>query len=257
MSVYSIPENDDPISTGNNSTTYPDIVYTIEPVIQHITYVLRMLRWKNGYTSQSIATLLVWTFTWFHPFIIAYSLPLFISIFVYYGFTTETPIHEKVSTIDLHDKLTAELKDIQFELSMVLPSSETKDQLKQYCRSLFALTIYQKLLQFTSVYTVWITCLKLFGFDKIIWFLGLITMCWNSSLFKVIRYSYHRAAFIFRHANRITVPQKATTSSTNRSRSENHEHFDRCYHFKVIEHQRWWLHKGWSALLLPNERPEW
>jgi hypothetical protein len=257
MSVYSISENDDSISTGSNPTTYPDIVYTIEPIIQHITYFLRMLRWKNGYTRQSIATILVWTFIWFHPFIIAYSLPIFISMFVYYGFIAETPIHEKVSTLDLNDKLTAKLKDIQFELSMILPSSEIKDQLKQHCRSLFVLTIYQKLLQFVSVYTLWITCLKLFGLNRIIWFLGLIVMSWNSSLFKVIRYSYHRAVFIFRHANRIIVPRKTMTSPTDHSKSENHEHFDRCYHFKVIEHQRWWLHRGWSALLLPNERPEW
>ncbi|KAK4509820.1 uncharacterized protein ATC70_007124 [Mucor velutinosus] len=250
-----MPEDDDSINNGISVTAYPDIVYTIEPVITHVTYLLRMVRWKQGYTRQSIAALLVWTFVWFHPFIVAYTLPIYIAVFVYYGFMTETPIHEKASTANVQDNLTAKLKEIQYELSMMLPSAEFKDQFKQYCRSLFVLSIYQKLLQFVSVYTIWITCLGLFGLDKMIWCLGSIAFTWNSPLFRVIRYSYHRAAFILRHANRVIVPQKAMTSPHKRSKS--HEHFDRCYHFKVIEHQRWWFHKGWTALLLPNERPEW
>ncbi|CEP08843.1 hypothetical protein [Parasitella parasitica] len=258
MSSNSIPENDDLISHSNNSTTYPDIVYTIEPAILHVTYFLRMLRWKSGYTRQSIAALLAWTFFWFHPCIIAYLIPLFITIFVYYDFATEPPIHTKASTLALHDRLTVELKDVQYEILMVLPTAEIKDQLKQCCRSLFVLTIHQKLLRLASIYTVWIACLKLLGFDTIIWLLGILVLSWNSSLFRVIRYSYHRAAFIFRHANRHNVSQKAMTLS-NRPKSDtgHHEHLDRCYHFRVIEHQRWWLHRGWTALLLPNERPEW
>ncbi|CAO0799752.1 unnamed protein product [Mucor circinelloides] len=255
MSIHSMPEDDESINNGTSLKAYPDIVYTFAPVITYVTYFLRMLRWKKGYTRQSIATLLVWTFVWFHPVIVAYTLPICIILFVYYGLLVETPIHERTSTTNLHDTLTAELKEIQYELSMILLSAETKDQLKQYCRSLFVLSIYQKLLRFVSVYTIWIACLRFFGFEKIVWFLGSIAFTWNSPLFRVIRYSYHRAAFIVRHANRIIVPQKAMTSPHKRSKS--HEHYDRCYHFKVIEHQRWWLHKGWTALLLPNERPEW
>lgn len=250
-----MPEDDESINNGTSLKAYPDIVYTFAPVITYVTYFLRMLRWKKGYTRQSIATLLVWTFVWFHPVIVAYTLPICIILFVYYGLLVETPIHERTSTTNLHDTLTAELKEIQYELSMILLSAETQDQLKQYCRLLFVLSIYQKLLRFVSVYTIWIACLRFFGFEKIVWFLGSIAFTWNSPLFRVIRYSYHRAAFIVRHANRIIVPQKAMTSPHKRSKS--HEHYDRCYHFKVIEHQRWWLHKGWTALLLPNERPEW
>ncbi|KAI7900860.1 uncharacterized protein BX663DRAFT_438704 [Cokeromyces recurvatus] len=39
----------------------------------------------------------------------------------------------------------------------------------------------------------------------------------------------------------------------------NHEYHQQEYHyqFKVIEHQRWWLFKGWCSLLLKNERPSW
>lgn len=255
MSAHSMPEDDESINNSNSCTAYPDIVYTIEPVINYFAYLLRMIRWKKGYTRQSIAALLVWTFVWFHPVIVAYALPIFITALVYYGFLTETPIHEKASTINVQDSLTATLKEIQYELSMILPSAEFRDQLKQYCRSTFVLSVYQKMLRCVSVYTIWITCLRLFGLDKMIWCLGFIAFTWNSPLFRVIRYSYHRAAFILRHANRTIVPEKAMTSPHKHSKS--HEHYDRCYHFKVVEHQRWWLHKGWTALLLPNERPEW
>lgn len=255
MSIHSKPEDDESINKGASYTVYPDIVYTMEPLITHVTYLLRMIRWRPGYARQSIAALLVWTFVWFHPIIVAYTLPIYISVFVYYGCLTETPIYEKTSTTNVQDNLTTQLKAIQYELSMMLPSAEFKDQLKQYCRSLFVLSVYQKLLRFVSVYTLWIVCLRLFGLDKMIWCLVSIAFTWNSPLFRVIRYSYHRAAFILRHANRTIVPQKAMTSPHKRSKS--HEHFDRCYHFQVIEHQRWWLHKGWTALLLPNERPQW
>ncbi|KAL9538514.1 hypothetical protein MBANPS3_010872 [Mucor bainieri] len=250
-----MPADDESINNGASYTAYPDIVYTIEPAITCATHLLRMIRWKQGYARQSIATLLVWTFVWFHPVIVAYTLPIYIAVFVYYGFLTETPIHEKASTTNVQHHLTAKLKEVQYELSMMLPSAEFKDQLKQHCRSLFVLSVYQKLLRIVSLYTLWIICLRVFGLDKMIWCLGSVAFTWNSPLFRVIRYSYHRAAFILRHANRIIVPQKAMTPPHKRSKS--HEHFDRCYHFKVIEHQRWWLHKGWTALLLPNDRPEW
>ncbi|KAI8642853.1 integral peroxisomal membrane peroxin-domain-containing protein [Parasitella parasitica] len=258
MSIHSIPENHDLISHSNNPTTYPDIVYTIEPVILHVTYFLRMLRWKSGYTGQSTTALLVWTFVWFHPCIIVYLIPLFIAIFFYHEFATEPPILTKTSTLVLHDRLTAELKDIQYEILMFIPSAESKDQLKGYWRSLFVLTTHQKLLRFASMYTVWVICLKLLRYDTIIWIFGLLVLSWNSSLFRVIRYSYHRAAFVFGYANRTNVPQQAMTLSNHpNSDTSYHEHYNRCYHFRVIEHQRWWLHRGWTALLLPNERPEW
>ncbi|KAI8057373.1 hypothetical protein BDF21DRAFT_349197 [Thamnidium elegans] len=35
------------------------------------------------------------------------------------------------------------------------------------------------------------------------------------------------------------------------------DHLDRFYRFVIVEHQRWWLHCGWTSLLLPNERPKW
>ncbi|KAI9269738.1 hypothetical protein EDC94DRAFT_513907 [Helicostylum pulchrum] len=39
--------------------------------------------------------------------------------------------------------------------------------------------------------------------------------------------------------------------------THTNDYLDRFYRFVIIEHQRWWLHCGWTSLLLPNERPKW
>lgn len=259
--------------------SYPDIVYTLEPIIQHSIRLLRILRWKEGYTHQSIILTLVWTLFWFHTLIVSYTIPIWILIVIYYNCIDQQP-NMKETTVDSFEKLTVELKEIEFEISLILPSPELKDRFRQWCRSRsqFVLdhTLYYKSLLFISLYATWISMLKLFGGDKITWFLGCIFLTWNSPLFKVTRYSYHRASFMLKQytqhinnnnnkgvseAQAFAMSNMTSTTTSNYKQSNKqknaNDHFDRFYRFVVIEHQRWWLHCGWSSLLLPKERPEW
>lgn len=233
---------------------YPDIVYTLEPTMQHVIRLLRVLRWKKDYTHQSIILTLIWTFFWFHTLIVSYTIPIWIILILYHSVIDQQQPKDKKSTIGSFEKLTDELKEIQLELSLILPGPESKDRFRQWCRrrSLFVLdqNYYYQFLIFASLYVAWIGLLTVLGADKITWFIGCLILTWNSSLFKVIRYSYHRAYSIIKQPNKAKTEKETTTSITT-------NHFDRFYRFVVIEHQRWWLHSGWTALLLPNERPEW
>jgi hypothetical protein len=249
MSVKSIQQNE-------SITTYPDIVYTLEPLIKQATHFLRILRWENGYSQQSIVFILGWTWLCLYPRIIAYTIPIWITFILYHNSTIDASTIE--TTPNSFEKLTGTLKDIQLEVSLILPSPEKYNRLKQWCGSLFTLTKTQQLIRFSTVYAIWMVSLRLFGFDKIIWALGCLTLAWHSSLFNVICYSYHRAAFIFRHANQTMVSQlqPVKTIPKLQSRTSSSQE-DRFYRFNVLEHQRWWFAKGWSTLLLPNERPQW
>lgn len=233
---------------------YSDIVYTLEPTMQHVIRLLRVLRWKKDYTHQSIILTLIWTFFWFHTLIVSYTIPIWIILILYHSVIDQQQPKDKKSTIGSFEKLTDELKEIQLELSLILPGPESKDRFRQWCRrrSLFVLdqNYYYQFLIFASLYVAWIGLLTVLGADKITWFIGCLILTWNSSLFKVIRYSYHRAYSIIKQPNKAKTEKKTTISITT-------NHFDRFYRFVVIEHQRWWLHSGWTALLLPNERPEW
>lgn len=233
---------------------YPDIVYTLEPTIQHVIRLLRVLRWKKDYTHQSITLTLIWTFFWFHTLIVSYSIPIWMILVLYHSVIDGQQPKDKESTINSFEKLTDELKEIQLELSLILPGSESKDRFRQWCRrrSLFVLNqnYYYQLSVFVLLYVVWIALLTVLGADKIIWLIGCLFLTWNSPLFKVIRYSYHRAYSIIKPHRKAPTEKKLQASITS-------NHYDRFYRFVVIEHQRWWLHSGWTALLLPNERPEW
>lgn len=253
MSVKSIQHNE-------LKTTYPDIVYTIEPIIKQSTQILRILRWEEGYTRQSIIFTLSWTFLCLHPKLVVYITPILIAAILYHNYHYSMEISKVETTTNSFEKLTATLKDIQFELALILPSPENYDRFKQWYRSLFALSKAQQLVRFITVYVFWIVSLKLFGLDKIIWFLGCLALTWCSSLSNVLCYSYHRAAFILRHANQTMVSQLQpvmTSPKQHLRTSSSQEHYDRFFRFNVLEHQRWWLAKGWSTLLLPNERPQW
>ncbi|KAI9320651.1 hypothetical protein BX666DRAFT_1831961, partial [Dichotomocladium elegans] len=39
--------------------------------------------------------------------------------------------------------------------------------------------------------------------------------------------------------------------------SSKKSEIDRLYCFCIYEHQRWWVHTGWSPLMLPRDRPGW
>jgi hypothetical protein len=253
MSVKSIQQNE-------SITTYPDIVYTLEPLIQQATHLLRILRWEDGYSRHSIILTLSWTLLCLHPKIIAYTIPIWVSLILHSYYSTAIDSSTIETTTNSFEKLSATLKDIQLEVSLILPCPEKYSRMKQWCRSLFTLSKMQQLFRFITVYILWMGSLQLFGLNIIIWLIGCLTLTWHSSLFKIICYSYHRAAFIFRHANQAMVSQMQpveTSAKLNSRTSSTQEHYDRFYRFNVLEHQRWWFAKGWSALLLPNERPQW
>jgi hypothetical protein len=223
----------------------PDFIYTIELALPYLIQLLRILQWKKGYKQQSIILTLIWTFICLHSTLTSYTIPIWIlSAIVYYS--------QEQST----DKLTVELmkEEIQLELSLILPSLD----LKVWCRSQSKFVLDQSLQYqsslFLSFYLVWILSLKIFGAHRVIWFIGCILLAWNSPLFQVIRYSYHRATFIYNNNKEVSTPK---TINNNMTINKEKNYMDRFYRFTVIEHQRWWLHRGWSSLLLPNDRPNW
>lgn len=259
-------ENDSIHSATQPRQSYPDILYTLEPAIQHTTRLLRILLWKKGYTHQSLILTLTWTFFWFHSSIVSYTIPIWISLVLYYTIMDPftTPVEQKSTTLDSFEKLTVELKELQFELSFILPSPESKDQFRHWCQSFLFVQDRRHVFTLVSLYVAWIGVLQLFTIEKIIWLHGAVLLTWHSSLFQVIRYAYHRAVYLFSQVNNFKKSATVTTAVDNQAlkttinKSKKDHHLDRFYHFVVIEHQRWWLHKGgWASLLLPNERPAW
>lgn len=261
--------NDQSIAVENDliPNKYPDIIYTVEPTLQYLIQLLRILQWKKGYTQQSIILTLIWTFICFHPFIISYTTPIWIALIVYYRFITEEHITEEDEAINIPDKLTVELKEIQLELSLILPSPDSKDKFRQWCRIKSQFVLDQRLQYqsslFISIYTLWVALLHVFSISKMIWFIGCLFLTWNSSLLQVIRLSYHRASFIFQQSifnnnnNNHTREEVSIINKMTTNKQRNNDHIERFYRFAVIEHQRWWLHCGWSSLLLANDRPDW
>lgn len=235
-----------------------------DSIVHHYTttyYIIQLLRtiaWKKDYTKHSIMLTLSWTFFWFHTSIVAYTLPIWILLALYY-YTIEETITTNTTTTTTIENLTDELKEIQLELSLLLPSPESKDRFRR--RSLFILdsSLCHKATLLTVIYTIWITLLSVFSGQKIAWFLGCFILTWNSPLFKVIRDSCHRAQlfWLFNKHSNTTKSIKSNHHNNNSSQLSTNDHTDRFYRFLIIEHQRWWLHCGWTSLLLPNDRPEW
>ncbi|KAG2229774.1 hypothetical protein INT48_006254 [Thamnidium elegans] len=198
---------------------YDSITYHYT-TLRPIIQLLRIIGWKKDYTRQSITLILLWTFFWLHTALVAYTIPIWIIVACYHGNANQTRNNDTKTQYSIKE-LTDELNEIQLELSLLLPT--------------------------------WIILLNVFGIGKIIWFIGSFILTWNSPLVKVIRYSSHQVQFLFRQ------PTKQIIKSSTKPNSMTHanDHLDRFYRFVIVEHQRWWLHCGWTSLLLPNERPKW
>ncbi|KAI8150337.1 Peroxin/Dysferlin domain-containing protein [Fennellomyces sp. T-0311] len=84
---------------------------------------------------------------------------------------------------------------------------------------------------------------------QLAWFTGCVFLTWWSPWVHTVR------QVICQQRERRRQQQKklASISVTDMKRSE----LDRMYCFSVYEHQRWWLHCGWTNLMLPHDRPEW
>lgn len=198
-------------------------------------HLLRILRWNEGYQSIAFLTLVIWTFFCYHTQLVLYTLPIWIALLFIYP----VQLNETIST-DLFKQ----------ELSLVLPSLDyLKEICQQWHQSWTTYTLYKKTARFVSFFSLWMLTFHTLGTRPLIWSVGTLILAWHSRGFQVIRMAYHRATIIAAHAK-----QKLKSIST---KPTQYQELDRCYRFVVIEHQRWWFHKGWISVLLPHDRPKW
>ncbi|KAI9481205.1 MAG: integral peroxisomal membrane peroxin-domain-containing protein [Benjaminiella poitrasii] len=106
-------------------------------------------------------------------------------------------------------------------------------------------------------YSVWRWTLLVIGLDKLIWFIGCFIFGWQSPFMKIIRHAAQNQALVSLFVHAKNIVSQPCNSTLMKVTKHDHECMQRYYQFKVIEHQRWWLHKGWSSFLLKNERPSW
>lgn len=216
------------------------IKYDIKSISIH---VMRTLRWKEGYQSIAFITLLVWTFTCFHTQFVIYSLPVWATLaYIYYPLLQNLFI-----TIDNPSTVLKE----EMSYFTLLPSF---DYLKDTCQQQWHMqswTLYGKSMSFVCFLGTWMLTFYMLGTRPLVWLVGALVLSWHSHGFQVIRFAVHRAILLLIHAKRKLKSISTTTHE------QQQQQLDRCYRFNVIEHQRWWFHKGWISVLLPHDRPKW
>ncbi|KAI9259626.1 integral peroxisomal membrane peroxin-domain-containing protein [Phascolomyces articulosus] len=102
-----------------------------------------------------------------------------------------------------------------------------------------------------------------------VWFAGCLFLTWWSPWVHMLRHMIQQRKMAILTATAIhttktntgtkTTPLTTTTLSNTMDDDpfSPKQELDRLYCFSVYEHQRWWLHRGWSKLLLPHDRPNW
>ncbi|KAI8985373.1 hypothetical protein BDB01DRAFT_82832 [Pilobolus umbonatus] len=97
------------------------------------------------------------------------------------------------------------------------------------------------------MYILWVGLLSIFGIRPIIWSIGVAIMTANSPLVNMLSYCYKRIALICR--------QNTHTKQVHPTAIPIDTQYDHFYRFHIVEHQRWWFHRGWCDTLLPSDRP--
>ena len=105
----------------------------------------------------------------------------------------------------------------------------------------------------------------------VVWFTGCLLLTWWSPWVHMLRHMIQQkkgailasVANIFNAAttsattSTTTTMKKTTPFNTTETNIVVKQELDRFYCFSIYEHQRWWLHRGWSKSLLPHDRPQW
>lgn len=230
----------------------------LKPYIHALVTITRLLRWKpynndkSSPTSIMILVITAWSTLFYHHQIV---LSLVAPIFIFYlttaqstttSNTTTTPTAEQRRHVNNDDDhvFVNEL----LELVQLLPT--TTQSLKLYSKRQ-----RDNIMMILMAYLAWVYVLYSERLGQVVWMIGCICFMWCSPWITQLRniiYARRQAA--------IAASSSAQTMSLTAASQQHPKkpELDRLYCFCIYQHQRWWLHTGWSSsLMLPQDRPVW
>ncbi|KAI9484582.1 integral peroxisomal membrane peroxin-domain-containing protein [Zychaea mexicana] len=264
-----------------------EILATLKPYIHALVVFARLLQWKpldNNQTNPMVLVVLLWTALCFHhKLLLGIVAPVLIVSVLLTSSTMATPdtsktrphgrrrstasnSSDKEQTLENDDPILSEITHDLAELAKLLSfafvidhnnkndgysennnkkgkSDADHQRTRQLAVGVCLMLFWQWILHTSRLY-------------HLVWLTGCMFLTWWSPWVHALR---HMICHIRKAMTTMTTttPSSLTTCSDAASTTAVKQELDRLYCFSIYEHQRWWLHRGWSNFLLPHDRPEW